>query len=156
MTVLMAVEGVLRKENGDPIPEGFKLYRTLLSSYRIVLSVDEDLKKVDHWLKTNYLFDYADVFTDKDAYNGQELRLRHLDLVKQGEKLELFIDSDPDTCAAALAGGVPTLLFSTPKHFQTHRDLRPWDVITKEQERQKALVAERYLKYLNTEGQRWE
>lgn len=156
MTVLMGIEGVLRKDNGDPIPEGFKLYRTLLSSYRVTLSVNEDLKKIEHWLKTNYLFDYADLLTDKDGYEGQELRLRHLDLVKQGEKLELFIDSDPDICAAALSTGTPTILFSTPKHFQTHRELRPWDVITKEQERQKEFVAERYLKYLNSDGQRWE
>jgi len=156
MTILMSIEGVLKKENGDPIPEGFKLYRTLLSSYRIVLSIDDDLKKTDHWLKTNYLFDYADVLTNKNFYSGQELRLRHIDLVKQGEKLELFIDSDPEMCAKVLADGIPTLLVSTPKYFQTHKDIKPWDVITKEQERQKEILAEMYTKQMNEEGQRWE
>lgn len=156
MTVLMAVEGVLRTDSGDPISEGFKLYRTLLSSYRVVLSSTAELKYIEHWLKTNYLFDYADILTDKDFYGDQNLRMRHLELSKQGGKVELYVDGDPDNCAEALSTGVPTLLFATPKYFKTHRELRPWEVITQEQERQKTIVAEKYMLDSETDGHRWE
>jgi len=48
-------------------------------------------------------------------------------------------------------------LFATPQYFQSHRYIKPWEVITDEQVRQKALVAEKYSKYINGDGGvRWE
>lgn len=157
MTAIMAVEGVLRKENKDPIPEGLKLFRTLSLTYRVVLSTDSTPEEIDHWLKTNYVLDYADVMSSSTFYEGQELRFRHLELARKDGKVELFIDSDPDKCATALEMGIPTVLFSSPAYFKSNRSIRPWTAITEEQERQKKRVAENYLKYLNNEdGIRFE
>lgn len=158
MTALISIEGVLRKPNKDPIPEGFKLLRTLVVSYRVVLSTDSNEAEINHWLKTNYLFDYSDVMDSSHFYAGQDYKSRHLELARTQGKVEIYVDADPDACAAALAQGIPTLLFSSPKYFPSSREVRPWDTITKEQERQKQLIAEKYAK-LNSndsEGFRFE
>lgn len=156
MTAILSVEGVLRKDNKDPIQDGFKLFRTLTVSYRVVLSTYSNLEEIDHWLKTNYVFDYADLMASDSFYEGQDLRTRHIDLVKASDKVELFVDSDADRCAHALSLGIPTLLFSTPAYFKSSREIKPWDSITKEQENQKRRTAENYLKYINGEGIRFE
>lgn len=157
MTVIMAVEGILRKENKEPIPEGFMFFRVLATSYRVVLSSTGEEKELDHWMKTNYIFDYSELMDSSSAYEGQPLRMRHIELARVSGKIDLYIDSDPDMCAQALSMGIPTLLFATPKFFKASREIKPWGVITDEQERQKKLVAERYAKYVNSEnGARWE
>lgn len=156
MTALMSVEGVLRNALGEPIQEGFKLFRTLVVSYRVVLSSTMNAQELEHFVKRNYLFDYGNLLSSEDFYEGQPLRMRHLDLSRQEGKLELFIDADPDMCAQALAQSVPSILFTTPKYFQAHRHIKPWGVITEEQQRQKELVAEKYIQYINGEGKRWE
>lgn len=155
-TAVLSVEGILRKDNKDPIPEGLMLFRTLVVNYRVVLSTDSDPKEIDHWLKTNYVFDYGVVYSGADFYDGQPIKMRHLDLARVDGKVMLYVDSDPDMCAAALEQGVPTLLFASPSYFQSHRSIKSWDVITEEQVRQKKLVAERYSKYINSEGYRFE
>jgi len=156
-TAILAVEGVLRKDNKDPIPEGLMLFRTLTLNYRVVLSTESDAKEIDHWLKTNYVFDYAIVLTSENFYEGQPLRMRHLDLSKIEGKVLLYVDSDPDMCASALGQSVPALLFASPNYFQSHRHIKSWDSITDEQIRQKKVVAERYTKYINSEeGYRFE
>jgi len=70
--------------------------------------------------------------------------------------MELFVDSDPDTCAEALAKGVPTVLFSSPKYLPASKVIRPWTSLYEEQERQKRVVAEKYAAYINNDGKRWE
>ena len=105
MTAIIAVEGVLRKPNKDPIPEGFKLLRTLVVSYRVVLSTDSNEAEINHWLKTNYLFDYSDVMDSSDFYAGQDYKARHLELARTHGKVEMYVDADPDACAAARASG---------------------------------------------------
>jgi hypothetical protein len=155
-TVLMSVEGVLRKDNKDPINDGFMLFRTLVANYRIVLSTSSTPEEIDHWLKTNFLFDYATVLSDKDSYEDQPLKLRHLELARKNGKVVLFIDSDPDMCAEALSQSITSILFSSPSYFPSHREVRPWDVIAAEQIKQKQKIAERYSTYVNSEGVRFE
>lgn len=156
MTALIAVEGILRTDTKEPIPEGFKLFRTLVLSYRVVLSTTGETREIEHWLRTNYIFDYSEVLDNSHFYANQELRMRHLDIAKNsGGKVELLVDSDPEMCAQALALGVPTILFATPRYFRSARDIRPWGVITEEQARQKQIIAEKYAS-INTDGHRWE
>ena len=47
-TALVALEGVLKTETGDPIPEVIKLYRILAEHYRVVITSDMSWKKTDH------------------------------------------------------------------------------------------------------------
>jgi len=158
MTAILVVDGVLRRDNGEPIPEGLKLFRTLVVSYRVVLSSNEDPKMIDHWLKSNYVFDYANVLDNTSFYEGQDIRIRHLELSRGDGKVELYVDADPDMCAEVLGMGIPTILFSTPSYLKSHRAIKPWTSIAEEQERQKLKRAENFSKYMDNdfEGIRFE
>jgi hypothetical protein len=141
MTVLLSLDGVLRTEVGDPIHEGLKLYRVLSMNYRIVLATDGTLQEADHWLRSNMVQGYADIYDNRMAFAGQDLRLRQLEVARASGAMELFVDADVDRCAKAYNSGVTALLFSSPKFIRTKREVRPWDEMKEEIERQKELRA---------------
>jgi hypothetical protein len=145
MSAIIALEGVLKTETGDPIPEGIKLFRVLSEFYRIIISSDMDVKHSEHWLKSHMVVGYGELYDSSLFFEGQDLRLRHLDVAKAKGKLELFIDSDADYCAAALAVGVPTIMFASPRFVRTVRNVKPWEDLQLEVNRQKDALLEAHL-----------
>ena len=145
MSAIIALEGVLKTETGDPIPEGIKLFRILSEFYRIIISSDMDVKHSEHWLKSHMIVGYGELYDSSLFFEGQDLRLRHLDVAKAKGKLELFIDSDADYCAAALAIGVPTIMFASPRFVRTLRNVKPWEDLQLEVNRQKDALLEAHL-----------
>jgi hypothetical protein len=145
MSAIIALEGVLKTETGDPIPEGIKLFRILSEFYRIIISSDMDVKHSEHWLKSHMIVGYGELYDSSLFFEGQDLRLRHLDVAKAKGKLELFIDSDADYCAAALAIGVPTIMFASPRFVRTLRNVKPWEELQLEVNRQKDALLEAHL-----------
>lgn len=145
MSAIIALEGVLKTETGDPIPEGIKLFRILSEFYRIIISSDMDVKHSEHWLKSHMVVGYGELYDSSLFFEGQDLRLRHLDVAKSKGKLELFIDSDADYCAAALAVGIPTIMFASPRFVRTTRNVRPWEDLQLEVTRQKEALLDAHL-----------
>ena len=141
MTALVSLDGVLRTEVGDPIHSGLKLFRTLLMSYRVVVATDGTKEEAEHWLRSNMIMGYADIFDNRIAFEGQDLRLRHLSLAKQTGAVELFVDCDTDRCKSALASGTPVLLFAHPTFLRRKRPVRAWDELEQEIKAQKELKA---------------
>jgi hypothetical protein len=136
-TALISIEGVLRKETGDPIPEGVKLFRILSEHYRVILCSDEDMGRTEHWLRSNLIIGYGEVYDNSNFFEGQDLRERQLAVAKSSGKVELFVDPDADRCAMALAAGVPVLMFASPKFLRTKRNVKPWGELRDEIERQR-------------------
>jgi hypothetical protein len=145
MSAIIAIEGVLMTEVGDPIPEGIKLFRILSEVYRVVLSSDMDPDKTEHWLRSHLIFGYGDIYDNSKFFVGQELRLRHLDIAKSQGKVELFIDSDADFCAAALSMNIPTIMFASPRFVRTNRSVKPWEDLQKEVDLQREALLEAHL-----------
>ena len=145
MSAIIALEGVLKTETGDPIPEGIKLFRILSEFYRIIISSDMDVKHSEHWLKSHMVIGYGELYDSSLFFEGQDLRLRHLDIAKSKGKLELFIDADADYCAAALAVGIPTIMFASPRFVRTTRNVKPWEDLQLEVVRQKDALLEAHL-----------
>jgi len=145
MTVLIALEGVLKTEVGDPIPDGIKLFRVLATNYRVVFSSEQSKAQTEHWLKSNMILGYADVYDSSVFFHGQELRSRHIDVAKSVGKVELYIDADADFCAEALSKGIPAMMFAAPKFVRTTRNVKPWQDLTDEVERQKLALVETQL-----------
>jgi hypothetical protein len=110
MSAILALEGVLKTETGDPIPEGIKLFRILSEFYRIVISSDLDTKQTEHWLRSHMIVGYGEIYDSSLFFTGQDLRSRHLAVAKSKGKVELFIDADADYCAEALSMGIPTIM----------------------------------------------
>lgn len=141
-TALISLEGVLCTEVGDPIPDGIKLYRVLAQNYRMTIGSDQSPELTEHWLKSNLIVGYAQIYDDRCAFEGKDLRMRQLDIARSQGRVELFIDPDVDRCAYALANNVPTLLFSAPKFVRTTRQVRPWKELSAEVERQRLALLE--------------
>jgi len=153
MTAFISLDGVLRTEVGDPIHEGLKLFRTLLTSYRVAIATDGTSEEAEHWLRSNLLTGHAELYDSRLAFEGQDLRLRQLTLARSSGAIELFIDCDVDRCAAALASGVTTILFGKPGFTRRKRQARPWTDIKEEIEAQKQLRAKIVL---DDDLNRWE
>lgn len=154
MSAIVALEGVLRTETGDPIPEGLKLFRTLSAQYRVAISTDGSYAEAEHWLKSNMVFGYGQILGDETSFAGEDIREFHLKHLLSGGRVELLVDADADHCLKALEYNVPCLLFGTPKFVRTRRAVKAsWQDIQEEVDRQKQARAEALLKSL---GSRWE
>lgn len=145
MSALIAIEGVLKTETGDPIPEGIKLFRILSEFYRVVLSSDMDKQKTEHWLRSHMIVGYGEVYDSTNFFAGRELRMWHLEMAKSVGRVDLFIDSDSDFCANALSMGIPSIMFASPRFVRTKRDVRPWEDLQVEVDRQRDALLEAHL-----------
>ncbi|CAB4121968.1 hypothetical protein UFOVP27_31 [uncultured Caudovirales phage] len=145
MSAILALEGVLKTETGDPIPEGIKLFRILSEFYRIVISSDLDTKQTEHWLRSHMIVGYGEIYDSSLFFTGQDLRSRHLAVAKSKGKVELFIDADADYCAEALSMGIPTIMFASPTFVRLSRDVKPWEDLQVEVARQKEALLEAHL-----------
>jgi len=144
-TALVALEGVLKTETGDPIPEGIKLYRILAQHYRVIITSDMSWQQTDHWLRSNLIVGYGEIYDDRYFFEGQDLRSRHLAIARAAGRVDLFIDVDADRCAEAAAMGITTLLFAHPTFIRTERGIRPWETLVDEVERQRLALLEAHL-----------
>lgn len=152
-TALVSLDGVLKTETGDPIPEGIKLYRILAEQYRVVIASDLSREETEHWCRTNLIIGYADIYDDRYFYEGQDLRLRQLDVAMAIGRVELFVDVDSDYCAAALAKGVTVIMFASPKFVRRTRMVKKWDHLKQEVENQRdALLTA----HINSQPKRYE
>ena len=145
MAAIVALEGVLKNEIGDPIPDGIKFFRVLAEQYRIIISSDMTPDQTEHWLRANLILGYGEIYDSSLFYEGQDLRLRHLDIAKSKGRVDLFIDPDADYCAAALASGIPTILFASPIFVRTKRKIKQWDDLISEVDRQRDALVNAHL-----------
>jgi hypothetical protein len=144
-TAFVALDGVLRTEVGDPIAEGVKLFRILAENYRVIVVSDHSPELTEHWLRANLIVGYGDIYDSRYFFEGQDLRSRQLDIALSQGKVDLFVDPDADRCAYALSKGVPTMLFAAPKFVRRSRDIRPWQDLTDEVERQRQALMDAHL-----------
>jgi hypothetical protein len=139
-TAFVALDGVLRTEVGDPIAEGVKLFRILAQHYRVIIASDQSPKQTDHWLRSNLIVGYGDIYDDRYFFEGQDLRARQLAIAQAQGRVDLFVDPDADRCAYALSKGIPTMLFASPKFVRTSREVRPWQDLANEVDNQRAAL----------------
>lgn len=144
-TALIALEGVLKTETGDPIPEGVKLYRILSEHYRVVIASDLTYDQTEHWLRANLIIGYGDIYDDRYFFEGQDLRSRQLSIARSKGRVELFVDPDADRCAEALSLGVPVIMFASPKFVRTSRQVKPWEDLKNEVDKQKLALLDAHL-----------
>jgi len=144
-TAFVALDGVLRTEVGDPIAEGVKLYRILAENYRVIIASDHSPELTEHWLRTNLIVGYGDIYDNRYFFEGQDLRSRQLAIAQAQGRVDLFVDPDADRCAYALSKGVPTMLFAAPKFVRRSRDVRPWQDLADEVERQRQALMDAQL-----------
>lgn len=120
--LVMPIEGVLKKEVGGQLnPDGFHLYRTLQSMYRIILiSIDSNTRRVTEWLDKEGVFGYDDILYPMtlagnwitESYWANIIRILRM----RGYSLALVLVNGPEEARDVLDASVPVLMFSQPAY----------------------------------------
>lgn len=141
MSVVVALEGILRNEHGVAIPGGLKLYMSLVESYRIVISTSSSKLEAERWCAINGVRDYAELYDRTKIRVGESLRSSHLAAARaSGGQVEFLLDSDSQNCAEALEMGIPSFFYAAPGLISRKTPIRSWEEITEIVERQKELA----------------
>ena len=90
-TAFVALDGVLRTEVGDPIAEGVKLFRILTQHYRVIVASDQSPEQTEHWLRSNLIVGYGDIYDDRYFFEGQDLRARQLASYSSSSRTSRFV-----------------------------------------------------------------
>lgn len=141
MAIIVALDGVLRDEQKVPVPGSLKLYRSLLESYRVLISADDGAYEAERWCRIHGIWDYAELYDRSKKLPDLSIRASHINAARAaGGQLELLIDSDSDNCKYALSVGVPSLFYASPKLVARKTQIRSWAEIEEVVEAQKALA----------------
>lgn len=148
MSVLIAMEGVLR-DGPKFVREGRLLVDALLGAQkRVVFMSDEPIDKAEHWLSRNGIFGYAGVLSPSVAVDPDEpLRERQIAVARTVGHVDLVVDANPEVIKHCLDERIPSLLFAHPETLlpEWHPDtaVKPWGDITSQLERKKDKEAKR-------------
>ena len=117
MNILLALDGVLSSESGEPNRTGVLLYYVINESHRVTLFTDRNKADAEHWLKSHGIIGYDDLIGNEVHLEGEELRKRQFILSRSKAPVELYIDSDPAMCAWVFEEQkIPILLLSHPSY----------------------------------------
>lgn len=118
MNILLALDGILSSDSGEPNRTGVLVYYALNEAHRITIITDRKKADAEHWLKSHGIIGYDDLVGDEVHLEGEELRKRQFLLCRSKAPLELYIDSDPAMCAWVFEKQlVPILLLGHPGYL---------------------------------------
>ena len=135
-TALIVIDGVLRKTmGGQPIPEGIRLYRSLVMTGEVVLLADdtEPARTLD-WLDLAGLVKHA--FVQWPWVPRANLADRANELRRDGYGVDLVVTPSPADVMILMEAGLNTLLFTHAQYAHpewrpdTTKGVRPWYDIT--------------------------
>lgn len=144
MSVLVFLDGVLKKDNGSPIQQGVALYRSMQAQRRSVILCKAKLP-AEVWLKEN------NILKIDDLLSGDDLGLddyRLVDYCRSKGPVSIVITADTDLATKLLEDGIPTLLFLDPKYVRPEfrpddpRGRKSWEELQNEIDRQFMLYKE--------------
>lgn len=142
MTILIALDGVLRSDANTPIREGRMLYDALSADLRVVIMANEEKERAEHWLVQYGVKGYAGLLTPSVLLTDEDpIRPRQIAVARSLGRVDLVVDADPDTVKHCLDIEVPALLFAHPKtsrpEWRPDGQRRTWGEITATLERQR-------------------
>lgn len=147
MTVLIALNGVLRSDANTPIREGRMLYDALVDAYRVVIMADETQDKAEYWLKQYGVKGYAGLLTPSVLLTDEDpLRPRQIATARSLGRVDVVVDADPEVVKHCLEIEIPALLFTHPKtsrpEWRPDSTRRTWGEITTLLEKQREKEAD--------------
>lgn len=146
-TSLILIEGVLRKQMGQPIPEGLRLYRALLSVGRVILlstaATQADRESTSDWLELNGCTGHDSVAWGDD---GPRVPLVNM-YRREGYDVAVVVEPDPGTAMELISAGFNVLLFVHAMYTRpdwrpdSAKGIQPWENIVNEVAEQAKLKA---------------
>lgn len=139
--LVIPIEGILRKEVGGQLnADGFYLYRTLISMYRVILISTSEYNpdRVIHWLDKEGIFGYDDVLyyhrlpiNRLDSMWANVIRI----LRGRGYNISMVVVNGPQEARDVLDASVPVLMFGQPAYGLpewlpgSRRGAEQWDLL---------------------------
>ena len=118
MNILVALDGVLSSDSGEPNRTGVILYYALNEGHRVAIITSRKKADAEHWLKSHGIIGYDDLIADEVHLEGEELKKRQFLLQRSKVPVELYIDSDPAMCAWVFESqSVPIILYGHPSYL---------------------------------------
>ena len=115
MNILVAMDGVLCTEFGEPIRAGVQLYYALNINNRVAIMTSRGEEDAKHWLQSHGIINYDDLIDSSFALEGEDLKKRQFTMTRSRAPIEMYVDADPTICAWVFEEQhVPALLFSHP------------------------------------------
>ena len=115
MNVLLALDGVLSSESGEPNRAGVLIYYALNAGHRVAIISKRKKEDAEHWLASHGIIGYDDLMCDEVNLEGEDLKKRQFVLSRSRAPIELYVDDDPTMCAWVFeTQNVPTLMLSNP------------------------------------------
>lgn len=122
-TVAIVIDGVLRKSEFQPIPEGIRLYKTLAASFNLVLLADFDSLEyttaLDEFLRVEGLDKHSKMLWKMDMFQGSPRVAQVQRLRNSGSAIEFVIEADPEESAKLMLAGFNVM------HFMQAQYARP-------------------------------
>lgn len=119
MNVLLALDGVLSSESGEPIRAGVILYYALANAHRVSIITNRKTDDAEQWLQGHGIINYDELIDVSVHLEGEELKKRQFLLARSKAPLEMYVDADPAMCAWAFEiQNVTSLLFSHPGYVR--------------------------------------
>ena len=108
MTILVALDGVMRSDANTPIREGRILYDALVADGRVVLMCDQDKEKAEYWLAQYGIKGYAGLLTPSVTLTDDDpIRERQISVARSLGRVDMVIDSDPAVVEHCLDLDIP-------------------------------------------------
>lgn len=146
MNTVLYLDGVLRSDTGDLIPDGLILYRSLKTVGRVTILTGLDRTAADVWLLMHNMSDYDDIIDNSVEIDPDEpLKVRQVSVARSRGVIDLYLDADPGMVAEAFRLGIVSLLFLVPKYARPEfrpdapKGVRPWDELVAERTRQQVM-----------------
>ena len=148
MSVLIFVDGIIRKERDQSvIVDGVNLYRSLNETNRVLL-LAKDRERTDIWLKTNNMAKKLDDIIGYVDNPIDDARYLTVESLRSKGKIDFVVTDDTELALRFLEVSIPVLMFLNPKY--TRPEFRPdaregvksWSKITEELDKQQGLYLE--------------
>jgi len=115
VNIVVALDGVLSSDSGEPIRAGVALYYALNINNRVAIMTSRKEADAKQWLQSHGIINYDDLIDSSFALEGEDLKKRQFTLSRSRAPIEMYVDADPAMCAWVFEDQhVPAVLFSHP------------------------------------------
>lgn len=147
--LVMPIDGILRKPSGGQLnPDGYYLYRTLQSMYRVILiSHEGNTRRQVDWLDKEGVFGYDDIiYINSLCINTLESEWTNIIRIirQRGYNLAMAVVNGPEEARDVLDASTPVLMFSQPAYGLpewlpgSRRGAENWDSLVEKVESNRA------------------
>lgn len=145
MSVLVFLDGVMRRDFGTPIVQGVALYRSLQAQRRTVV-LCEKKPEAEVWLSQNNIVQIDDLYSYEDHKVLTDLEL--VESCRSRGSIDVVVTSDPELAKELLERGITSMLFLSPKYIRpefrpdSRKGVKSWAALQEEIDRQQELYRE--------------